>query len=33
MKDSNEILLEKWKHRPVAARFKEWFSRLLSYWL
>jgi len=33
LKDSNEITLAQWKHRPVGRRFTEWFARLLSYWL
>ena len=33
LKGSNEITLEKWRRRPVGERFKERFSRLLSYWL
>jgi len=33
LKDSKEILAEEWKHRPVAHRFKEYFARLMSYWL
>jgi cardiolipin synthase A/B len=30
---SHEIRLEEWRNRPLASRFKEWISRLLSYWL
>jgi cardiolipin synthase A/B len=30
---SNEIRLEEWKSRPLTSHIKEWFSRLLSYWL
>jgi cardiolipin synthase len=33
LKDSNEITLVRWKHRPQGQRFKEWFAKLLSYWL
>jgi cardiolipin synthase len=33
LKDSTEITLEQWKRRPASQRCKEWFSRLLSYWL
>ena len=33
LEDSNQVVLEKWKHRPLAKRFKELLSRLLSYWL
>ena len=31
--DSNGIVLKEWKRRPLARRFKDWFARLLSYWL
>lgn len=31
--DSNEISPEQWQHRPFSKRIKEWFARLLSYWL
>ena len=30
---SNEITPEAWSSRPLTSRVKEWFSRLLSYWL
>ncbi|HUJ89387.1 MAG TPA: cardiolipin synthase [Syntrophorhabdales bacterium] len=30
---SHEIRPEEWKSRPLTGRMKEWFSRLLSYWL
>ncbi|WP_257309801.1 cardiolipin synthase [Geothrix fuzhouensis] len=33
LKDSNQIQLETWKHRPLHQRFMEWFSRRFSYWL
>ncbi|MBL0311948.1 MAG: cardiolipin synthase [Holophagaceae bacterium] len=33
LKDSNEILLEQWKHRPFGQKFKDSMTRLLSYWL
>ncbi|HEY3270269.1 MAG TPA: cardiolipin synthase [Geothrix sp.] len=33
LKDSNEITLARWKHRPVGQRLAEWFARLLAYWL
>lgn len=33
LKDSNEVMLEQWKHRPFNQKFRERFSRLLSYWL
>ncbi len=31
--ESNQIHLEQWKKRPFAERMKEWFARLLQYWL
>lgn len=31
--NSNQILLEQWKKRPFIGKIKEWFSRLLQYWL
>jgi cardiolipin synthase A/B len=33
IKASQEITPEEWKSRPLPGRMKEWFSRLLSYWL
>jgi cardiolipin synthase len=33
LKDSSEIIPGQWKHRPLGNRFKEWFARLMSYWL
>lgn len=33
LKDSSEITLEPWRHRPAGQRFAEWLARLLSYWL
>jgi len=31
--DSKEILLEQWQKRPMTDRLKEWFTRLIAYWL
>ncbi len=31
--NSNQIHLEQWKKRPIGDRMKEWFARLLQYWL
>jgi cardiolipin synthase len=31
--NSNQILLEQWKKRSLGDRMKEWFARLLQYWL
>ncbi len=33
IKASQEITPEAWKSRPLPGRVREWFSRLLSYWL
>ena len=33
IENSNQLLLEQWKKRPLSGRLKEWFSRLLSHWL
>jgi cardiolipin synthase len=33
LKESDEITLVQWKHRPVGQHFTEWFARLLAYWL
>lgn len=33
LEDSNEITLKQWKRRPAAQRFKEFFARLMAYWL
>ena len=30
---SNEIVEEEWKKRPFSERLREWFARLLRYWL
>jgi cardiolipin synthase len=31
--DSDQIHLEQWKKRPLSDRMREWFARLLEYWL
>jgi cardiolipin synthase len=31
--NSNQILLEQWEKRSLGDRMKEWFARLLEYWL
>jgi cardiolipin synthase len=33
LRDSTEITLEAWHHRPWADRMKEWAARLMDYWL
>ncbi len=33
LKDSSEVALEKWKHRPFGEKFKDLLTRLFSYWL
>jgi cardiolipin synthase A/B len=30
---SNQIVVEEWKKRPFSERLREWFARLLRYWL
>jgi cardiolipin synthase len=31
--NSDQIYLETWSKRPIGQRLREWFSRLLQYWL
>jgi cardiolipin synthase len=33
LRDSKEVTLEHWRHRPLSDRFKEWTARLAQYWL
>jgi cardiolipin synthase A/B len=33
LRDSKEVTLDQWRHRPLSDRFKEWMSRLAEYWL
>lgn len=33
VENSNPVLLEEWKERPLSERLKEWFTRLFRYWL
>jgi cardiolipin synthase len=33
LRQSNRILLEEWKKRPLWDRFKEWFIKLFGHWL
>lgn len=33
IKASKEITPQEWRSRPLTSHIKEWFSRLLSYWL
>jgi cardiolipin synthase len=33
MRDSVEITLDKWRHRPWLDRMKEWAAQLTNYWL
>ena len=33
LRESHQIRLEEWKHRPFADRVKEWFARLFARWL
>jgi cardiolipin synthase len=33
LKDSKEVTLDRWQHRPLSDRVKEWMSRLGEYWI
>ena len=33
LRDSTEITLDAWRHRPVADRMREWAARFMDYWL
>ena len=33
LRDSKEITLEQWKHRPWKDRLREWMGRLAEYWI
>ena len=33
LRDSKEITLERWRHRPWSDRIKEWASSLVDYWI
>jgi cardiolipin synthase len=33
LRDSKQVTLEQWRHRPLSDRFKEWAARLGEYWL
>jgi len=33
IEQSNQVLLEQWKKRPLVDRVKEFFTRLLAHWL
>jgi cardiolipin synthase len=33
LRDSKEVTLEQWKHRPWMDRIREWASRLAEYWI
>jgi cardiolipin synthase len=33
LRDSKEVTLEQWRHRPWSDRIKEWASRLTEYWI
>ena len=33
LRDSKEVTLDRWQHRPVSDRVKEWMSRLTEYWI
>jgi len=33
LRDSKEVTLERWRHRPWSDRIKEWMARLGEYWI
>ncbi len=33
LRDSKEITLDQWQHRPWKDRFREWMGRLAEYWI
>jgi cardiolipin synthase len=33
LRDSKEVTLERWKHRPWSDRIREWAARLAEYWI
>jgi cardiolipin synthase len=33
LRDSKEVTLKQWQHRPLSDRFKEWTAKLGEYWL
>ncbi|HSB04734.1 MAG TPA: cardiolipin synthase [Thermodesulfobacteriota bacterium] len=33
LSESNQVLLEQWKKRPLTSRLTEWFARMFSHWL
>jgi len=33
LEQSREVLLSRWKKRPLKDRFREWFTRLFQHWL
>jgi cardiolipin synthase len=33
LRDSKEVTLEQWHHRPISDRIKEWAARLGQYWM
>jgi cardiolipin synthase len=33
LRDSKEVTLERWRHRPWSDRLKEWMARLGEYWI
>jgi cardiolipin synthase len=33
LRDSKEVTLDRWQHRPLSDRVKEWMSRLGEYWI
>jgi cardiolipin synthase len=33
LRDSKEVTLDQWRHRPLSDRIKEWAARLGQYWM
>jgi len=33
LRNSNEVTLDQWRHRPWSMRVKEWSARFMDYWL
>jgi cardiolipin synthase len=33
LRDSKEVTRDRWQHRPLSDRFKEWMGRMAEYWI
>jgi cardiolipin synthase len=33
LRDSKEVTLEQWRHRPISDRLKEWIGQMAAYWI